>query len=224
MQTVKHLPTALYALGLSLLPGLAPAAPAGDATRGAEAAAVCVSCHQADGSGMNMEQGESWPRLAGLNADYLAKQLRDFQSGERVNPTMKTFANMLTEQQIVDVAQFYSEMTPTQGRGGEDADKAVLQRGQTLATAGHWSEYIVSCESCHGPDNQGAGSVFPGIAGQHAGYIMAQLKAWQEGTRTNDPQDLMGTIARRMSSEDIHAVAAWLATQPSGDSQEGATP
>ena len=47
-----------------------------------------------------------------------------------------------------------------------------------------------------------------------AGYIEAQLKAWQAGTRKNDPQDLMGTIARRMSDEDIRAVAAWLSTQP----------
>ena len=102
------------------------------------------------------------------------------------------------------------------GQGGANADEATLKRGQQLAERGDWSQYIVSCKSCHGPGNRGAGDVFPGIAGQHAGYIEAQLKAWKEGTRKNDPQDLMGSIARRMSDEDIHAVAVWLANQSAG--------
>ncbi|SFR81167.1 Cytochrome c553 [Marinobacter daqiaonensis] len=214
MLTVKHLPTTILALSTLTLPGWLQAATEGDASRGAEAAAVCTSCHQADGSGKHNEQGESWPQLAGLDAGYLAKQLRDYQSGRRQNATMKPFANMLSDQQIVDVAQFYSKMAPRPGQGGESASTEVLQRGRILAQRGDWSAYIVSCQSCHGPDNQGVGTVFPGIAGQHAGYIVAQLEAWQAGERTNDPQDLMGTIARRMNDDDIRAVAAWLANQP----------
>ncbi|WP_227712427.1 c-type cytochrome [Marinobacter zhanjiangensis] len=211
---MNYLPTAILFLTTLTLPGWLQAATEGDASRGAEAAAVCASCHQADGSGKHNEQGESWPQLAGLDADYIAKQLRDYKSGQRQNATMKPFANMLSEQQVADVAQYYSEMAPHPGQGGDSASEEVLQRGRILAQRGDWSEYIVSCKSCHGPDNQGAGSVFPGIAGQHAGYIESQLKAWQAGDRTNDPQDLMGTIARRLSDDDIRAVAAWLATQP----------
>lgn len=211
---MNYLPTAILVLTTLTLPGWLQAATEGDASRGAEAAAVCTSCHQADGSGKHNEQGESWPKLAGLDADYLARQLLDYKSGERENATMKPFADMLSEQQVADVAQYYSEMAPQPGQGGDNASEKVLQRGQQLAERGDWSEYIVSCKSCHGPDNQGAGSVFPGIAGQHAGYIEAQLKAWQAGERTNDPQDLMGTIAKRLSDDDIQAVAAWLATQP----------
>ncbi|WP_372972652.1 c-type cytochrome [Marinobacter sp.] len=211
---MKLLPTILIAIGAVILPGWATAAIDGDAEKGKEAAGVCVACHQADGTGKNNPDGESWPQLAGLDAAYIAKQLNDYKSGQRENGTMKPFANMLSEQQIADVAAYYSELAPEQGQGGEDADEATLARGEMLAQRGDWSDYIVSCKSCHGPDNQGAGEVFPGIAGQHAGYIEAQLKAWQEGTRKNDPQDLMGTIARRMSDEDIRAVAAWLSTQP----------
>lgn len=208
------LPTAVITLGLATLAGWSMAATEGDASRGEAAVGVCVACHQADGSGMHNPQGESWPQLAGMNASYLAKQLRDYQSGERVNIMMKPFADMLSDQQIADVAQYYSELEPKPGKGGDSAGEDVLKRGQVLAQRGDWSEYIVSCKSCHGPDNQGAGSVFPAIAGQHAGYIEAQLKAWKAGTRQNDPQDLMGAVARRMSDEDMHAVAAWLATQP----------
>lgn len=217
---MKHIPITLAIVGLSAFSASALGEVTGNAKRGAEAAAVCVACHQADGSGKHIEGGESWPRLAGLNATYIAKQLHDFKSGARSNATMKPFASMLNEQQIADVAAYYSQMPPTPGLGGEKADEALLLRGESIALRGDWSAYLVSCKSCHGPDNQGAGTVFPGIAGQHAGYIERQLQAWKSKTRSNDPQDLMGSVARRMSDEDIRAVAAWLANQPPVAKQE----
>ena len=206
-------------LGLLLGAGLAAGqalALEGDAERGEAAAGTCVACHQADGSGMNVPGGQSWPRLAGLDAGYIAKQLHDFQAGRRQNASMMPFANMLDDQQIADVAAYYSQLPATQGDGG-DVDEAVLARGEQIAMRGDWDEYIVSCKSCHGPGNQGVGGTFPGIAGQHAGYIESQLRAWQAGERSNDPQTLMGAIAQRMSDEDITAVAAWLASQPAAD-------
>jgi cytochrome c553 len=185
----------------------------GDAERGEMAAGTCVACHQADGSGMNVPGGESWPRLAGLDADYIAKQLHDFKEGRRQNATMLPFANMLDDQQIVDVAAYYSQMPVTEAQGGESADEALLVRGEQLAMRGDWDEYIVSCKSCHGPGNEGVGGTFPGIASQHAGYIESQLHAWQAVERDNDPQNLMGAIAKRMSDDDIRAVSVWLANQ-----------
>ncbi|MGM0535026.1 MAG: c-type cytochrome [Pseudomonadota bacterium] len=199
-------------LGLGLAAGQAQALD-GDAERGEQAAGACVACHQADGSGMNVSGGESWPRLAGLPAAYIAKQLHDFQAGRRENTTMMPFANMLDDQQIADVAAYYSEMPVTDAQGGTDADAALLARGEQLARRGDWDAYIVSCQSCHGPGNEGAGETFPGIASQHAGYIETQLRAWKAGERSNDPQNLMGAIAGRMSDEDIRAVSAWLANQ-----------
>ncbi|MFW6346180.1 MAG: c-type cytochrome [Halomonas sp.] len=206
-------------LGLLLGAGLAAGqvlALEGDAERGEAAAGTCVACHQADGSGKNVPDGESWPRLAGLDAEYIAKQLHDFKAGRRENATMLPFANMLDDQQIADVAAYYSQLPATQGEGG-DVDAALLERGERLATRGDWDDYIVSCKSCHGPGNQGVGGTFPGIAGQHAGYIESQLRAWQTEERGNDPQHLMGAVAQRMSDEDITAVAAWLASQPASD-------
>jgi cytochrome c553 len=203
-------------LGLLLGVGLAAGqvmAREGDAERGEMAAGTCVACHQADGSGMNVPGGESWPRLAGLDADYIAKQLHDFKEGRRQNATMLPFANMLDDQQIVDVAAYYSQMPVTEAQGGESADEALLVRGEQLAMRGDWDEYIVSCKSCHGPGNEGVGGTFPGIASQHAGYIESQLHAWQAGERDNDPQNLMGAIAKRMSDDDIRAVSVWLANQ-----------
>lgn len=210
---MRKIPIALVSLGLAAYVGPTLAEVAGANERGAAAAVTCTACHQADGSGKNIPGGESWPRLAGLNAAYIAKQLQDYQSGTRSSASMMPFATMLDEQQIADVAAYYAGLPATPGSGGQNVDQSILDRGEQLAQRGDWSEYIVSCKSCHGPDNEGAGAVFPGIAGQHAGYIKAQLQAWQAGGRSNDTQDLMGSIARRMSDEDIHAVAVWLANQ-----------
>src|SRR5690625_263396 len=58
--------------------------------RGKAAAATCVACHQADGSGMNNEGAESWPRLTGLHPDYIVTQLTDFKEGRRTNASMRS--------------------------------------------------------------------------------------------------------------------------------------
>lgn len=199
-------------LSLSMFAGSALALE-GDAAAGKEAAAVCVACHQANGGGMNLSGGESWPRLAGLNASYLYKQLQDFKSGSRQNGSMAPFVNMLSPQQMKDVAVYFSQLPATQGQGGENATKEELELGERLALHGDWERYIVPCKSCHGAENQGVGEHFPAIAGQHAGYIAQSLKAWQAGTRKNDPQHLMGAIAERLTDKDIQAVSKWLARQ-----------
>lgn len=211
MKKILFFGTAVTALGLAM-----PAAGAleGDAAAGAETAVICNACHQPDGSGMNIPGGESWPRLAGQNAEYMFKQLQDFKSGVRQNASMLPFASMLDEQQMKNVAVHFSQMPATEGKGAEQADEALLAKGRKLAMEGNWDSYVVPCKSCHGPANQGVGSDFPGIAGQHAGYIADQLRKWQKGERDNDPQHLMLAIAERLTEDEIQAVSAWLATQP----------
>lgn len=187
-------------------------AQSGDPQRGKTAAVVCTSCHQPDGSGKDNAETESWPRLAGLNAEYLARQLRDFKSGQRNNPTMLAFANMLDEQQILDVAAYYSQL-PVPDVQGREATQEALALGRKLVKRGDWDRYIPPCVSCHGPQVQGVGAPFPALAGQHAGYIEQQLMAWRNGTRRNDPLHLMLAVAERMNEADIKAVAAWLSQQ-----------
>ena len=206
-----------------LLTGVAAAtvhaAEPGSAERGEKVAAACVACHQADGSGRNMSGGESWPRMAGLDADYLYRQLVAVKNGTRQSPTMQGFVGMLDDQQMRDVAAYYAAMPPTAGQGGEGADEAMLTHGEKLATRGDWDRYIPPCAGCHGPDNLGVGSAFPAIAGQNAGYIADQIRAWKTQRRNNDPVNLMAAVAERLDDRDIEAVSAWLARQPSSAKQ-----
>src|SRR5690606_8409465 len=89
----------------------------------------------------------------------------------------------------------------------------LLAHGEKLALRGDWDRYVIACVSCHGPGNAGVGSDFPRLAGQHPEYIKAQLVAYRDGIRTNDPINLMSSIAQRMNDHDIDAVSAWLGSQ-----------
>jgi len=202
-------------LGTGLAAGQAVALD-GDAARGEAAAGTCVACHQADGSGMNVPGGESWPRLAGLPAEYIAKQLHDIKEGSREAPTMMPFANMLDDQQIADVAAYYAQLAPwpelpTAYRAADPVNEA-----EWLAKRGDWAEdkMIPACSQCHGPNGQGVGATFPPLAGQHAGYIVNQLEAWRDGKRHNDPNQLMVGIAERLDQDQIQLIADYYATLP----------
>lgn len=83
--------------------------------------------------------------------------------------------------------------------------------GETLAINGDWSRSIPECVVCHGPGGVGVGDAFPPLAGQPERYLIAQFNAWRNGTRTNDPLDLMGHIARALTDEEIKAVSAYFA-------------
>ena len=83
--------------------------------------------------------------------------------------------------------------------------------GETLALRGDWSRSIPECVACHGPGGVGVGDVFPALAGQGPNYLAGQLRAWQQGTRKNDENDLMGHIARSLTEEEVVAVAQYFA-------------
>ncbi|MDY6981348.1 MAG: c-type cytochrome, partial [Pseudomonadota bacterium] len=172
-----------------------------------QGATACVACHGASGEG-NAAAG--FPRLAGLNANYLAKQLRDYRQGSRTNPTMQPIAAALDEAASQDVAAYYASLDPA-GNTAKGKDNAA---GRSLALRGDWDNTIPACVSCHGPGGRGVDPAFPTLAGQHASYIKAQLQAWRKGQRHNDANDLMKVVADRMSDEQIQAVAEYFAAAP----------
>ncbi|MBP0048611.1 cytochrome c4 [Marinobacterium sp. AK62] len=175
------------------------------AMKGDGSGAPCLACHGMDGAGNN---AAGFPKLAGLDADYIAKQIRDYNAGTRVSGVMQPNVDNLTEQQILDVSAYYASL-PSPDTAVE-AEASLLASGKVLATRGDWDHYIPACESCHGPDSQGMGASFPALAGQHPTYIKQQLNAWRNGSRHNDPNQLMTGVAERLTEQQIEAVAAYL--------------
>lgn len=185
------------------------------ATQGnGKGAPPCQACHGPDGAG---QAAAGFPRLAGLNATYLRRQLDDLANGTRSNAVMKPIASALSEDEREQVAHYYSTLpippalaTPTTPLPPPDSPGAVL------ALHGRWSQQMPACEQCHGPGGVGVGAAFPPLAGQPASYIEAQLQAWKHGSRHNDPLQLMQHISQSLSEADIVAVATWFAAQPLG--------
>ncbi|MGN2248409.1 c-type cytochrome [Frateuria sp. GZRR35] len=168
----------------------------------------CQSCHGASGEG---QTAAGFPRLAGLDADYLTRQLADYAADTRANPVMQPIAKSLSADERQAVAAYYSRLpVPAIPPGTPPPDRT----GQTLATRGRWSQQVPACEQCHGPGGVGVGTHFPPLAGQPAAYIEAQLEAWQQGTRRNDPLQLMQHLSRKLDARDIAAVAQSFAAQP----------
>ncbi len=186
-------------------------------TDGGEApgASACMTCHGADGMGM---AAAGFPRLAGLSATYLIKQIDDFRSGARANPVMQPIAAALTDEEAKAVSERLAAMAgPKVSRIGRVEKARGL--GQMLALRGDWDRNIPECVACHGPGGVGVGDSFPPLAGQPAGYLEAQLDAWRHGTRKNDPNDLMGHIARSMSDSEIRAVSEYFAGLGQGEAR-----
>jgi len=206
----SRLPVALL-MAMSIASASASAAdPATIAQQGSGQTTACASCHGKDGGGQ-----ASFPRLAGMNATYLLKQLQDFTNGLRTNAVMQPIAATLSPADRTAMARYYAGLPiPAATLATMQAPAADGSPGARLATRGHWSQGIPACVQCHGPGGVGIGDNFPAIAGQPAGYIAAQLNAWRNGTRKNDPLELMRHLSRRLTDDEIKAVSEWFARQP----------
>lgn len=181
--------------------------PAALAKSGSGEIIACASCHGAAGEGM-----ASFPRLAGSNADYLYRQMASIADGSRDNAVMKPIVIALGEQGMREMAEYYASL-PAPAATGEIP--GPTSPGGHLALRGDWSRNIPACVQCHGPRGTGVGSHFPSLAGQPAGYIVSQLKAWKDGSRKNDPLELMRHLSAKLSDAEMRDVAAWFAGQSS---------
>ncbi len=171
------------------------------------AAMACVTCHGTDAEGL---PAAGFPRLGGLPAEYMKKQLGDYRSGARANPVMQPIAAALSAEEVDAVTRMLaSKPWPKAESVGRDA--AAQGIGETLALRGAWERNIPECVACHGPGGAGVGNAFPPLVGQSAQYLSSQLNAWRQGTRKNDPQDLMGHIARSMTEAEVQAVSVYFA-------------
>jgi cytochrome c553 len=174
-------------------------------------APACSACHGAQGEG---QPGAAYPRLAGLDSAYLIDQLNAFADGSRNNESMSPIAKALTSDERQAVAKFYAGLVTPKGDEPQKADDKTIAAGAALASRGDWSKGLPGCGQCHGAAGQGVGKTFPRLAGQSAEYITAELKAWKEGKRTNDPLHLMTGISSKLSDDQIAAAAAYYASLP----------
>jgi len=174
---------------------------------------ICAACHMGTGNGVN-ESPEN-PKLAGQHAEYLYKQMKDYKSAEgrppaRENGVMNGMIVMLPDDESLRAAaRFYAaqKLEPAQAKNNENTDSFKI--GRNIWRAGIASKGLPACAACHGPKGKGIPSQYPAMAGQFPEYLEAQLRAFRDGTRTNDK--MMQDIALKMTDLEIKAVSDYAA-------------
>lgn len=174
-----------------------------------EAVLACGSCHGERGVS---EPGGAYPRLAGLSADYVAKQLDDYASGARENEVMSSMAKALSVRERAGLALHFASL-PAPEAPGRAGDGEAERRGRELHALGDQALGTPACGNCHAPRGSAGTDAIPGLYGQPAEYVAAQLRAWREGTRRNDEAGVMAAIASRLRDEDLDALGAWYAAE-----------
>lgn len=183
----------------------------GDAVAGKDKSAMCAACHGADGNSLV----PMYPKLAGQNAGYIAKQIADFKlammsggSQGRVDPVMGGMSMAVaTEQDMADLGAFFQMQTPTVGNGTDN------DIGKKLYLGGDAARGITACVACHSINGHGmANAGFPAIANQNAEYLKIQLQKFRDGIRSNDSNAMMRNIAIKLADADIDALTQYMSS------------
>lgn len=167
---------------------------------------VCIACHNVDGNSTT----PIWPKISGQPIKYFVEQMREFQKGQegkRFDPSMFGMVQNLTEEDFTEMAEYYAAQTTTIG----EVPEQWVSLGEKIYRGGIASSGVAACSACHSPHGLGNDPAgFPRLSGQHPDYVMAQLKKFQSGERTNDPNGMMQDIAKRLTEEQIEAIAHYV--------------
>lgn len=177
---------------------------AGSPEEGKKLVNACVICHGESGNSL----AGAYPKLAGQSEKYLLKQMKDMLSGARPAPLMAGQLDAFSVSDLEHIAAYYAGQKGT--IGAAEADKVAL--GETIYRSGIARKQIAACTACHLPNGAGIDmAAFPALGGQWPEYSVGQLKAFRNGSRTNDGDGkMMQGVARDLSDEEIEAVSSYL--------------
>lgn len=209
------------AIGIAIYGASAILHAEGNPRAGKDKAAACNSCHGEGGNSV----APNFPKLAQQHASYLTKQLQAFKSGTRNDPMMTAMALPLSDQDMLDIAAYYASQKITGNTLPElpppdddeepaaDAPKPktvpeLIAQGSDLYRNGDLKNEVSACIACHGPFGEGnQPAAFPALHSQHADYLIKALTDFKTGARGNTSENMMHMIAKKMSDEEIRAVA-----------------
>ncbi len=192
----------------------------GNITAGKEKAASCASCHGENGNSMV----STFPKLAQQHSSYLQKQLHAFKDGTRNDPMMSAMALPLTDEDMADISAYYAaqkisentlpvldssnEAEDEKTTASKDTIQTVIAQGSNLYRNGDLTREVSACIACHGSSGEGnKPASFPALKSQHADYLIKTLNDFKSGARSNNPENIMHMIAKKMTAEEIKAVS-----------------
>lgn len=206
----RHPLRLLAPIGAALLLSLGAASGARADEKGSlkEKLQLCAGCHNLDGNSVIPQN----PRLAGLNEEYLERQMADFKSGARKSVVMAAIVSTLDDKSIDQLADYFSEQKPAKGPA---ADEKLAAQGKAIYDEGIVGNAVPACSGCHNDDGSGTDK-YPRLAGQHPAYVVDQMLRFKSGERANDAKSVMRAVAKRMNESEIKAVSEYVATLTGG--------
>ena len=207
----------------------------GDINAGQEKSASCNSCHGEKGNSTM----PLFPKLAAQNKGYLVKQMQAFKDGTRDNSSMRAMVSGLTDQDMQDIATFYATQSITENEAPQlnpddldDIDDdyqltahekklakqalqvkqdALIAMGYDVYRNGDLDNEISACIACHGPLGEGnQPASFPALKGQHADYLTKTLTDFKTDARSNNPDNMMHMIAKKMTEDEIKSLSLYI--------------
>jgi cytochrome c553 len=177
----------------------------GSIEAGQQKSTTCAACHGTDGNAVSPE----WPSLAGQHPRYIYNQLQAYKNRERADLGMQNFADMLSDQDMRDIAAFYASQTLMP----KGADPELVGLGEDIYRAGIPERGVPACIACHGPGGHGnylAG--YPRISGQHAPYMLKTMQEYAAGTRRSDTNynQMMRNVAELLLENEVQAVVSYV--------------
>ncbi len=212
---MNKLLTTMFALAVACVTVSAQAQQtAGNAEAGGKKTAMCVGCHGIIGYQASFPEIHKVPMIAGQSATYIVSALNQYKGGERKHPTMRAIADSLSEQDIADLAAYYSQLGLREGDAPPPATAAAPSaKVQDLIAR----DKDNACTKCHGANfnTPNDGSV-PKLAGQHADYLAVALKSYkvQGGSKVGRSHPVMGAQAKRFTNPEIKELASYISSLP----------
>lgn len=196
-----HRRPARYVLAALAATAIAWHAKAQEAAKIAET--VCAPCHAADGNSAI----PNFPKIAGQQPAYIAKQLADIAAGKRKSDAMGPTLASVKPSDFAALAAWFGAQKQAPGKV-EDA--AAAKVGERLFKDGNEATGVPACAGCHMVNGEG-NDRNPRISGQHQAYAVKEILDFKSGARANDKGRVMRVVAERLTEAEIKAVAEYMA-------------
>lgn len=183
----------------------------------------CTICH---GDEDRAGRDAYYPRIAGKPAGYLFNQLRNFRDGRRYYQAMAILLENLSDEYLLEIAHYFSSLEyPYPEAAANTLSPVETHAIDVLIHSGDPERDIPACSACHGENLMGIKPFIPSLLGLPHAYVAAQFGGWRNGgiMRGQTP-DCMSEIAKKLSQEEVNALAVWLPAHPvAGEPAEAET-
>ncbi len=206
---MNQLLTTLFALSVACVTfGASAQDKTGDAKAGGKKIAMCIGCHGIQGYQASFPEIYKVPKISGQSEKYIISALNAYKAGERKHPTMVGIATSMTDQDMADVAAYYSVHGKTDAVLAEQPSKQPSPQVAALLQKG-------ACVSCHGANfAKPIDLTYPKIAGQHADYLLVALKAYktENNPKIGRSNGVMAGIAKQYTNAELKALSNYIAS------------